>query len=114
MHSNIVDERGVTRVQVSYKAAFYDRWARFSIVDSVGGNLANLTIQEVGYGKSSQTLPVQWSLLTESEKADFVIKVKTDLAIHEDYLKTHVDEYSSRDVAACKKILEAVALTEKV
>lgn len=66
MGSHIVDERGVRRVSVFYKAAFYDRRADMSLLN-VGSSVAT----DVLYGEEPAALPEQWDLLTEAERADF-------------------------------------------
>lgn len=66
MGSHIVDERGVRRVSVFYKAAFYDRRADMSLLN-VGSNLAT----QVLYGDEPAALPEQWDVLTDAERTDF-------------------------------------------
>ncbi len=72
MWSYIVDERGIRRVAVFYKAAFYDRRAHMGMVD-------------VGRGAASDAIYGDWpitrealrvDLLTESERADFDAEVE--------------------------------------
>lgn len=62
MWSKIADERGVERVAIFYKAAFYDRraFARVTEVSSLVG--------EIGYGDAPVALPPFWGRLTEPEK----------------------------------------------
>lgn len=67
MLSYIVDERGVRRVSVFYKAAFYDRSAHASI-SNVGYSLS----AEAIYGDGAAELPDCWGVLTALERADFV------------------------------------------
>lgn len=67
MWSSVLDERGIERVSVFYKAAFYDRRASFHI-PNVGSRLATNVI----YGTAEPALPEQWGALTGQEKADFV------------------------------------------
>lgn len=62
MWSYIVDERGIRRVAIFYKAAFYDRRADMHLQD-VGGALATEAI----YGDGAVTGP--WDKLTEDERA---------------------------------------------
>jgi len=76
MWSYIADQRGVERVGIFYKAAFYDRSAHMSITN-VGGKLASDFI----YGESSlrddadrtkKTLDEMWPILTDLERLAFV------------------------------------------
>lgn len=82
MWSYIVDTRGVRRVAIFYKAAFYDRSAHASI-QNVGWSLGT----EALYGDGPAELPASWDVLTDSERADFVDHV-------DDYLKS-ADEFPS-------------------
>lgn len=66
MWSYVLDERGIRRVSVFYKAAFYDRRAGAS-VPNVGISLGNAAI----YGGDAPALPEQWDVLTGEERADF-------------------------------------------
>jgi hypothetical protein len=66
MWSHIVDERGVKRVAIFYKAAFYDRSAHASLVRP-GYDLASEAI----YGDGPAILPEQWPVLTGAERSDF-------------------------------------------
>lgn len=65
MWSYIVDERGIRRVAIFYKAAFYDREA-FMHTQRVSGE-----VRSVLYGDES-TLPDWVALLTDEERADTV------------------------------------------
>lgn len=67
MWSDVVDERGVTRVAVFYKAAFYDRHAHASITN-VGYSLGSEAI----YSEEPAKLPDAWELLSGEERAEFV------------------------------------------
>jgi hypothetical protein len=66
MWSHIVDERGLDRVSIFYKAAFYDRSAHMGIVN-VGGTVATEALYDEACEKT-----VPWELLTEAERADAV------------------------------------------
>lgn len=66
MWSNVLDERGVTRVNVFYKAAFYDRRASASVARP--GCAAST---EAIYGDGPAALPAQWDVFTEEERQDF-------------------------------------------
>ncbi len=76
MWSYVLDERGVKRVAIFYKAAWYDRVADARI-ERPGLALAG----EATYGDAEPALPAAWPLLTEEERADF---------------KTAVDEYEQK------------------
>lgn len=67
MHSTIVDERGVKRVRIFYKAAFYDRRASMSIVVNPGSDLAS----DLVYEDVPVALPAVWEVLTDEERAGF-------------------------------------------
>lgn len=66
MWSYIVDERGIRRVAVFYKAAWYDRSAHAQIVD-VG---AAATTEAI-YGDGLPRLPHLWDVFTDAERDDF-------------------------------------------
>src|SRR6266536_284007 len=61
MWSYLVDGRGIRRVAMFYKAAFYDRRAHLSIID-VGGEAASHYIYAEG-----EPAPVPWGKLTAAE-----------------------------------------------
>jgi hypothetical protein len=71
MWSKILDERGLERVSVFYKAAFYDRDAHANVVN-VGSSLA----REVLYSEEPAALPSAWDTLTDIERAEFWGDVK--------------------------------------
>jgi len=64
--SYLVDERGVARASIFYKAAFYDRQADINVIN-VGYHLSTKAI----YGDAPAALPSAWDVLTETEKCDF-------------------------------------------
>ena len=70
MNSTINDERGVERIEVFYKAAFYDRKASFYPI-VVGRYLANRAV----YSDGPVALPAVWSRFNEEERADFWARV---------------------------------------
>lgn len=78
--SYLVDDRGVKRVAVFYKAAFYDRRANMRVIDA-GAELAS----EVIYGDDPAALPHQWPALTDAEKDSFRNRVAEYLADAERY-----------------------------
>jgi hypothetical protein len=63
MWSKIVDQRGIERVSIFYKAAFYDRKA-FSHLVHIGHQFARNAI----WGDQPAKLPESWDLLTDDEK----------------------------------------------
>lgn len=67
MWSYLCDERGLRRVAVFYKAAFYDRKAHMSL-QNVGYSAST----DVLYGDSTVALPPKWDVFTEGERAAFV------------------------------------------
>jgi hypothetical protein len=75
MGSIIVDDRGIERVSIFYKAAFYDRRADFHIV-AVGPKLA----MSVTWGDDPVMLPACWDRLTDSEKTEFATAIENALA----------------------------------
>jgi hypothetical protein len=73
MWSYIVDERGIERVGLFYKAAFYDRSAHMSLTD-VGSSFAVSFV----YGQGPDATP--WDLLTETERASFELALRDYIA----------------------------------
>jgi len=73
MHFEVVDERGIARVSVFYKAAFYDRRASMYIVN-VGSSLAKRAI----YGDGPVSGP--WDRLTAEELAGVLESARRYLA----------------------------------
>lgn len=71
MYSNVVDERGVERVSVFYKAAFYDCRSSFHITN-VGYSLSTQVI----YGDDEPALPEKWDVLDDTERTQFVKGLK--------------------------------------
>lgn len=65
--TSLIDERGLKRVEIFYKAAFYDRSAFMTLVEHPGRVLAS----DVIYSQSPAALPPQWDVLTDTERADF-------------------------------------------
>lgn len=78
MWSDILDERGVKRIAVGYKAAFYDRWAQFTVL-----KVGQETASDMAYNVSDDgkvTLPKFWGALTRSEKEDVLMSAHRLLA----------------------------------
>lgn len=65
--SYLIDERGIRRVSLGYKAAFYDRWARMSLVN-VGDDTAGQALY-ANEAPTSDTLKI--ALLTDAERGEF-------------------------------------------
>lgn len=86
MGSYLVDERGVRRVSIFYKAAFYDRRADMHAL-CVGYHLATEAI----YGDGEVVLPEVWSVLTDDEKNDFRANLDDYLARAKEYPDTYAD-----------------------
>lgn len=63
MWTEIVDERGLKRVGIFYKAAFYDRSAHMHIV-----NIGWEAVSGFRYGQPPAAIP--WDLFTEAERAE--------------------------------------------
>lgn len=97
MWSKIVDERGIERVAIFYKAAFYDRKAAMHLVE-VGSSLARGAIW-------SNKEDIPWDLLTEDEQRDFVDGLKAFIAQCEDEVTGHIYQRDGKDVRA-RKLLE--------
>lgn len=94
MGSYLLDERGVRRVSVFYKAAFYDRCANIHVLN-VGADLATHAI----YGDGPVTGP--WDKLTEEERAEVIASARGYLEQARDY----PDIYGKR-VDRAKALLE--------
>jgi hypothetical protein len=71
MWSYIVDERGIRRVAIFYKAAFYDRSAHMYLT-----NVGRETASAVIYGKEPITAEsLRLAQLTDAERADLVAEI---------------------------------------
>ena len=93
MHSHIVDERGVVRVNIFYKAAFYDRRADMHLA-RVGSEVATAVV----YGDGPVALPKFWGQLSEDERAD----VSTSVAWYIEQGKGHPAIYGDKAVRAAE------------
>ncbi|TDZ94748.1 hypothetical protein [Mycobacteroides salmoniphilum] len=103
MHSTIVDDRGVERVNVFYKAAFYDRRASLTVITDPGGNLGSSAI----YGDAAVALPDEWSVLTAEEREGFRGALDSYLRRAEEYPDIYKDRVPRvRNLAA---LVEAAA-----
>lgn len=84
--SVIKDERGVKRVSIGYKAAFYDRWAQISITN-VGGDVATDLI----YGDAEVAVPEIWAVLTDTEQVATRERLRRYIAEQEDFISRYGD-----------------------
>jgi len=98
MHSYVLDGRGVRRVSIFYKAAFYDRKASASVV-TVG---VDLSIEAI-YGDEPPALPDPWEVLSEAERADF----RDDLRAYAAKAERHPDIYGEH-LPRAQRLLELV------
>ena len=89
--TDIKDERGLTRVAVFYKAAFYDRNSHMSIVN-VGNGLAT----DFVYGKVNN---VPWDLLTDTERADYLTGLERNLEEIDGWIERHPGEKFAQEAA---------------
>lgn len=81
MWSKILDERGIERVSIFYKAAFYDR-SSHAHIPNVGRAMTTAVI----YGDDViDSLPATWELLTEEELAEARTEVDKYLSDAADY-----------------------------
>ncbi len=103
MYSVIKDERGVDRVQVGYKAAFYDRWARISI-KNVGWDAA----LELIYSDDLQK-PELWDVLTQEERESVVASLRSNRAQNVEYVERLGDD-EGRWTARIERADAALAL----
>lgn len=88
MHSEVRDERGVKRISIFYKAAFYDRRADFYVVN-IGREIAS----HMEYSENDLALPEYWGVLTDKEKQQAKEAVSHDLR----HTSEHVSSYGDRD-----------------
>lgn len=86
MWSYILDEHGIRRVAVFYKAAFYDRGAQFHI-SRPGYDVSNEAI----YGDGKVKLPAHWKHLTAEERQDAIEDAQGYLANAAEYPDIYAD-----------------------
>lgn len=89
MWSYIVDERGLQRVAIFYKAAFYDRDAFMRLV-RVGSDLASSFI----YSEGDPTVP--WDVLTETERDEYRNELKAYIEQASDPVTGHIYQRDGR------------------
>jgi len=97
MWSYIVDERGIERVGIFYKAAFYDRSAHMSI-SRPGYSLGSKFVY--GCKADQDDVDVPWDLLTEDERSDFIESLKRHLDSVARHPTIYDDEAQNAGVAA--------------
>lgn len=85
MWSYITDERGIHRVSIFYKAAFYDRRAHMGIV-----NVGRSAVNDYVYGDTDD-LPDTLDLLTADEREEAVSEARAYLAKAEKYGDIYAD-----------------------
>lgn len=89
MYTVIKDERGVERVSVGYKAAFYDRWAQISVK-----NVSWDIVSKLSYSKGELVAPEYWDKLTPAERELALVEARKQSAQYrEDADRMHGDEY---------------------
>ena len=89
MYTVIKDERGIERVSVGYKAAFYDRWAQISIK-----NVSWDIVSKLSYSKGELVAPDYWDKLTPAERELALVEArKQAVQYREDADRMHGDEY---------------------
>jgi hypothetical protein len=113
MYTNIVDERGIPRVQVGYKAAFYDRWAQFGIVDLSWAVIGFMRYSDEGQaGEVVLPLPDYWEKMTVEEKFAALDRAK-DNARHEQELADGYDneEYWQKHADLAANVAKSLAST---
>jgi hypothetical protein len=105
--SMVVDERGVARVGIFFKAAFYDRRATAHIVN-VGGSLANKSI----YGGAEVALPDCWAVLTPDERARYSTALDLSLTAEIRRRQTFRGEALGNSDSRVARIHALLALTQ--
>lgn len=113
MWSQIVDERGIKRVAIFYKAAFYDRKA-FCRIEKSSQRFAS----EAMWGEGTVKLPEYWGLLTDDEKTECAAQLEIDLAYELDKRKYFAGnpkgmEISNRHIARLEAFIAVAAAINK-
>lgn len=96
MWSYLLDERGIRRAAMFYKAAFYDRRA-FVRLEYVGEALAG----NVVHGEEPVAIPAVWDKLTDDERAEFIATLKRDRReyLDDDFCRRERPHYAERCTA---------------
>lgn len=76
LYTVIKDERGIDRVRVGYKAAFYDRWARISVMKPGVERAMVLRFAD----EMPTQKPEDWDLLTDEEHAEALDYLESQIA----------------------------------
>lgn len=84
MWSYIEDERGLRRVAIFYKAAFYDRRAHAHLVHP-GREAAS----DITYGEDAVELPARWGDFTAAEREDFRKSLYSDIQHDRDTIRDY-------------------------
>lgn len=107
MHTDILDERGVPRVGIFYKAAFYDRRADAHVINVAGKFATHLL-----WGEEPVALPELWPVLTDEERSDFVEQIKgaieRDRAEIAKYPQLNNDGHYTEKIARAEAVLKLV------
>lgn len=90
--TNLVDERGIKRASIFYKAAFYDRNAHMGLT-RVGYGLVNDALYD-------STVSIPWEVLTEAERTDVLFALDRSL----DNVARHPDIYG-KDEARTRALI---------
>ncbi len=106
MGSRIVDERGIGRVTVFYKAAYYDRRADFQVV-RVGVAAANIL-----YHEGPAILPDKWDMLTDTERREYAAEL--DRKIRDNRASLEALERAGRDGSYFEDLLARVLAFQAV
>jgi len=107
MHTHILDERGVRRVGIFYKAAFYDRRADAHMI-----NVPTQLAREIVDGDGPITLPEAWPSLTADEREGVIEKLHGHIAtLRELSLQAH--DMESYYKARMNRAEAALALAEE-
>lgn len=99
MYSYIVDTRGIRRVSVFYKAAFYDRRAD---MNPLSVDYANWSTFVDGKGS------IPWGSLTAEERAATIVRLQEGLANYSD--QTRMGQYGASATIAAKIEAELVQI----
>ncbi len=96
MYTDILDERGVKRISIGYKAAFYDRWARFTVVSIPWEVVSTMRYSDEAISGEEIPLPDFWDKLTDEEKYAAIDAAQVDLTNDQ----TRAADYADKTNAA--------------
>lgn len=100
--SSLVDARGLERVAIYYKAAFYSRAAFMRLVESPGYVLAGDLINN----SNLADLPPRWDLLTAAERCDFRRGLEE--------LRTFIEKFPHEDRGRRARVERIIGLIDEV